>query len=223
MTAYSWLQELLDRYPVLTVCKKAIEEAYHLIYNAIDAGGIILLCGNGGSCADCSHIAGELLKGFILPREISGELHQQLVKTSGERGEHIARKLQMGIPAIDLCAHTSLLTAVSNDTDPNMIFAQQLMAFSNPANVLVGISPIGKAENVLNAFHLARALGIKTIGMTGLPGNELAQLSDVAIIVPQEKVHLAQELHLPVYHTLCLMLEAELFQRKSPSTEPIVQ
>lgn len=205
-----YLNELFQYYPQLTTCRKSIEDSYALMKKTFLSDGTILICGNGGSCADSDHIVGELIKGFALSRKIPSYIREALVEIAGKKGETIAERLQKAIPVINLCSNISLLTAVANDTDPNMIFAQQLMAYSNQKNLLIGISPIGKAENIINAFYVARALGIKTIALTGRPGNELAQISDVALVVQENEVYRIQELHLPIYHTLCLMLEAEL-------------
>ena len=210
-TANFWLQHLIERYPELDSCKEPILEAFELLKGCVEAGGSILVCGNGGSAADSAHIVGELLKGFRLARKISDEDTSRLIEIAGDKGREIAGKLQGAISAIDLTSNTALMTAVANDTDPSMIFAQQLMAYSGKSNVLIGISPIGEAENIINAFYVAQMHGIRTISLTGSPESRIAKLGDVAINVPRQEVFLAQEFHLPVYHTLCLMLEAEFF------------
>ncbi len=209
--AEAHLSLLLDRYPALTACQDGIRAAFEALRACFAAGGKVLFCGNGGSCADCDHIVGELMKGFKLPRPLGRETIAALERVAGPAGVAMAAKLQRGLPAINLCAHQSLITAVANDNSPDMIFAQQVMAYGRPGDVLVGISPIGKAVNVINAMIVARALGMTVVGLAGSPGGDLPGHCDVAVVVPECEVFAAQELHLPLYHAWCLMLETYFF------------
>ena len=164
----------------------------------------MLLCGNGGSAADSSHISGELLKGFLLPRTPAPEQLPGLE-------EQIRSKLQQGIPAIPLNALDAAGTAFLNDVEPSLLFAQLTFALGRRGDVFFGISTSGNAENVCAGAKTARALGMATIALTGRDGGRLARLSDCAIIVPEEETYKIQELHLPVYHSLCAEVEAALF------------
>ena len=206
------LEKLLSRYPELQSCRSSIEEAYHLLCESFKEEKKLLLCGNGGSCADCDHIAGELLKGFCRNRPLSQEQKNFLQAMASERGGMLGEKLQQAFPVVNLCAHSAVITAVANDTDANLIFAQQIMGLGEQGDVLLCVCPKGYAENVLNAIAAARLKGMKVIGMTSESGGAMRDLCDVRIGVPEQEVYLTQELHLPVYHALCLMLEAHFFK-----------
>jgi D-sedoheptulose 7-phosphate isomerase len=179
--------------------------------NCFESGGKLLLCGNGGSCSDCDHMAGEMLKSFTLPRKLNPDKQQALMSIDTKIGGMLAGSLQQAFPVVSLSANIALMTAVANDTDPNLIFAQQVAGYARAGDVLLGISPIGKAANVINALIAAKAFGMKTIGLTGATGGTMIQWCDVTITVPETGVWEAQELHLPVYHALCLMLEQCFF------------
>ncbi len=165
-------------------------------------GGKVLLCGNGGSAADCGHIAGELLKGFLKKRPLPADL---IAAVPG------AQKLQCGLPAIDLTAHTAALTAIANDLGGDAVYAQQVMAYGAPGDVLIGISTSGNAANVGFALRLARARGLVTVGMTGRSGDAMRELCDILLNVDAEETYRIQELHLPLYHALCAGVEAHFF------------
>jgi phosphoheptose isomerase len=195
------LEELTGRYPKLTDISEKINEAAERLIRCYQQGNKVLICGNGGSSSDSDHIAGELLKGFEEKRPLSDFLKNQLLSVSGKRGAYLAEKLQTGLPAISLSAHSGLVTAVSNDTDASLIYAQQVM----------GISTSGNAQNVLDAAVTARAKGMTVIGLTGETGGKLKSFCDILINVPEKRTSFVQELHLPVYHTLCLMVEKYFF------------
>lgn len=202
---------LVSRYPMLEACKDDIIEAYIVLKECYENDKKLLIAGNGGSAADSEHIAGELMKRFKILRKVPDEFAKKLKEIDLERGEKLSRNLERGLMAIPLVAHESLTTAYINDVDGLGVFAQQLYGFGRPGDVFLGISTSGNSKNVMNATVVARALGMKVIGLTGALGGELATVSDVVIKVPETETYMVQELHLPVYHCLCLMLEDYFF------------
>ncbi|MCM0649658.1 SIS domain-containing protein [Clostridium swellfunianum] len=207
------LNRLIERYPVLEAISEDIFKAYEITAESYRNSGKLLACGNGGSAADSDHIVGELMKGFMKKRLISKEEHEIIKSTAGdEKGRYIADHLQGALPAIALTQHAALSTAFLNDVAPDMIFAQQVYGYGVKGDVLIGLSTSGNSGNVVNAVMVAKAKGLKTIGLTGQGGGKLAELCDVAIKVPAAITPDIQELHLPIYHTLCCMLEEEFFQ-----------
>ena len=202
---------LIERYPVLDVCKDNIIAAYELLEECYVSDHKLLIAGNGGSAADSEHIAGELMKRFKILRPVPADLAERLKEIDSIRGEKLAKNLERGLMAIPLVAHEALSTAYINDVDGLGVFAQQLYGFGRPGDVFLGISTSGNSKNVMSATVVARALGIKVIGLTGAKGGELASVADVAIKVPETETYMIQELHLPVYHCLCLMLEDRFF------------
>lgn len=209
--AYGYLEDLTRRYPSLMKIKEDIAAAYEILKDCYEAGGKLLIAGNGGSCADAEHIVGELMKGFVKRRPVTEELAEALRKTDESRGQVLAERLQRGLPAIALTGHAGLTTAFLNDVDGEMAFAQQLLGYGRKGDVFLGITTSGNSANVLYAAVTAKALGMKVIGLTGRDGGKLAALCDAAIIVPEQETYKIQELHLPVYHALCLMLEESFF------------
>lgn len=206
------LKELVARYPVLGESLNEISGATEIIIRSYEAGGKLLVCGNGGSSSDSQHIAGELMKGFEHKRPLDIKMREKLIKLSG-RGAHLAEKLQQGLPVISLSAHDSLITAVANDTDPDLIFAQQVVAYGKPEDVLLAISTSGNSANVIDAVLTAKALDMKVIGMTGKSGGNMAALCDIVIRVPESRTSFVQELHFPVYHAICMMIENHFFRK----------
>ncbi len=201
-------QELIfQRYPELTVCKDDMYAAFEILKDCVKKGGKILLCGNGGSAADCDHIAGELLKGFLKKRPLSTE-----EKAAWTEEPWIADMLQKGICAINLTGISATMTAVCNDTDPQLIYAQLTQAMGRPGDVFIGLSTSGGAKNVRYGAMTAKKLGMKVISLTGKKESPLSALADSAIRVPVRETYMVQELHLPVYHWLCAMLEDEFFE-----------
>lgn len=202
---------LVQRYPVLQACAEDIEKAYRILEECYTHDGKLLIAGNGGSAADSEHIAGELMKRFKIPRPVPASFAQKLREADPVRGPELAKNLEQGLMTIPLVAHEALSTAYINDVDGLGVFAQQLYGFGRPGDVFLGISTSGNSRNVMSATVVARALGLKVIGLTGAKGGELASVADVAIRVPETETFMIQELHLPVYHCLCLMLEERFF------------
>lgn len=202
---------LVERYPKLECVMQDIIDAYRLIEECYEHDGKLLIAGNGGSAADSEHIAGELMKRFKTPRPVPPEFAAKLKEIDAVRGKDLAKNLERGLMAIPLVAHEALTTAYINDVDGLGVFAQQMYGFGRPGDVFLGISTSGNSKNVMSATVVARALGIKVIALTGASGGELANVADVAIKVPETETYMIQELHLPVYHCLCLMLEERFF------------
>jgi len=207
----SHLDELVTRYPNLAACRDDIEAAYRVLVDCFSQGSKLLVCGNGGSAADAEHITGELMKGFLSLRPLPEEFRDRLRAASPELGSTLAERLQGSLPVINLAAGMALSTAFGNDVSPELAFAQAAIGHGKPGDVLLGISTSGNALNVRAAFSVARAVGMKTIGLTGKEGGRLAPLCDILINVPATRTFEVQELHLPVYHCLCMMVEGHFF------------
>ena len=205
------IELLIERYPALEVVEDEIFDAYQILENCYAKGGKLLIAGNGGSAADAEHIVGELMKGFKLPRRANTEFANKLVDENKELGPILAENLQGALPAIALDGHPALSTAYMNDCEPLLCFAQQVNGYGKTGDVFLGISTSGNSKNVLYAATTAHAKGMKVIGLTGAKSSKLEQMSDVCIKVPQTETYMIQELHLPVYHCLCLMLEERFF------------
>ena len=202
---------LIERYPVLEGIKESIIDAYLLMEESYLNGGKLLIAGNGGSASDSEHIAGELMKSFKLKRQIPDDLREKLIGIDPVRGEKLAENLQMALTAIPLVAHEALSTAYINDVDGYGVFAQQMLGFGKPGDVFLAISTSGNSKNVMNATVVARALGVKIIGLTGEKGGELSEIADVTVKAPSSETYMIQEYHLPIYHCWCLMLEDKFF------------
>lgn len=205
------LEELIDRYRELASCKEDIWNAYEVIRECYQSGGTLLIAGNGGSAADSEHIVGELMKSFVKPRKLSDTIAEKLRAVDAEMGEELAEKLQGALSAIALVDHVSLSTAYLNDVDPLLGFAQQINGYGKSGDVFLAISTSGNSKNILYACTIAKVKGLKVIGLTGKDGGKLKDMSDVCIIVPERETYKIQELHLPIYHALCLMLEETFF------------
>lgn len=206
-----FLEELITRYPQLAPIKDEIRKAAECLITSYQQGGKVLVCGNGGSCSDSDHIVGELMKGFEKKRRIGESLKKQLLESGGQRGNYLAEKLQQGLPAISLTAHSGLITAVANDTDADLIFAQQVVGYGKAGDVLIGISSSGNSQNIIDALITAKAKEMVVIGLTGETGGKMKPFCDILINVPGRRTAFVQELHLPVYHVLCLMVENHFF------------
>lgn len=205
----NYIENLIVDYPVLSDCKEDVQNAVDAIVKMYYDGGKLLLCGNGGSAADCSHISGELLKGFLLKREPTGERRAKLEAVS-EIAPY-ASVLQDGFCAISLPDQSAIISAFSNDCDPEAVYAQLVFTMHRPSDVVLGISTSGNAKNVALAIATAKAMGLYTIGLTGKSGGKLYELCDVTIRVPETETYRVQELHLPVYHAICAEVERILF------------
>lgn len=204
-------QELLNRYPVLHSCITEIEAARDAIIACYEAGGKLLLCGNGGSCADCDHITGELMKGFLSRRPLDETRKNAMQAACPQLTEDALAKLQQGLPAISLVSMSGLNSAFCNDVDPELIYAQSVLALGKPGDVLIGLSTSGNAKNVYAAAQVAKGIGMRVIGLTGQKGGLLKSLADIAVCVPETETFKVQELHLPVYHYLCAAVEAHFY------------
>ncbi len=205
------LEELTKRYPQLLNLEREIREAASCLISCYQHSGKVLVCGNGGSCSDSDHIVGELMKGFEKKRPVGEDLKKHLVAIDTERGKYLSEQLQQGLPAISLTAHGALITAVANDIDADLIFAQQVVGYGNPGDILIAISSSGNSRNILDAAITAKAKGMSIIGLTGETGGKLKPWCDILINVPGKSTPLIQELQMPVYHTLCLMVELAFF------------
>ena len=202
---------LIERYPKLEVCKEDIISGYELLEECYTKGGKLLIAGNGGSAADSEHIAGELMKRFKRPRPIPNELKEKLIEIDPIRGKNLSKNLERPLMAIPLVAHEALTTAYINDVDGLGVFAQQLYGYGKEGDVFLGISTSGNSKNIMNATVVARALGLEVLGLTGKSGGELNEVSNICVKVPETETYMIQELHLPIYHCWCLMLEDYFF------------
>jgi len=205
------IKELLSRYPKLNSCNDAIVNAKTELIKCYQSGGKLLLCGNGGSCSDCEHIAGELMKGFLKMRPLTDEKKTQMKANCHFVEDEILNKLQIGLPAIPLSSFTALNSAFCNDVNAELVYAQTLMALAKEQDVLFAISTSGNSKNVVNAAKIAKAMGITVISLTGGDGGKIRELSDVCICVPETETYKIQELHLPIYHYLCAEIEKCFF------------
>lgn len=202
---------LVKRYPKLEPIKQTIIDGYLVMEAAYERDGKLLVAGNGGSAADAEHIVGELMKRFKSPRPVTKEFAEKLISADPKRGPSLAKNLERSLMAIPLAAHEALSTAYINDVDGYGVFAQQLLGYGREGDVFLGISTSGNSQNIMNAVAVAKALGIKVIGLTGATGGELATVADVVVRVPETETYMIQELHLPIYHCWCLMLEDYFF------------
>ncbi len=203
---------LMERYPVLQVCREEIQKAVDLWCKAYENGGKLLLCGNGGSCADAQHIAGELMKGFLKKRSLTGEQKASMQRNYPELDESVLNKLQQALPAVVLSDATALNSAFANDVDPCLVYAQQTLGLGTAEDVLVCLSTSGSSQNVVEAAKVAKSIGLSVVALTGSSGGWLKEIADVCITVPAVETYQVQELHLPVYHCLCAAVEAHFFE-----------
>ena len=204
------LTDLLERYPALRRNEAEILSVYEILHNCFANGKRLYLCGNGGSASDCEHIAGELLKSFKKCRPLSTELVEGL-KKQGERGQVLIESLEGGLPAVSLCGHTAFSTAFQNDRDPMYVFAQQVGVWGQSGDVLLTLSTSGNSKNCIYAATVAKAKNMQVVAFLGGGGGMLKEVADASVIVPEKETFKVQELHLPVYHCICAMLEEEFF------------
>ena len=202
---------LIERYPELAGQRGNILEAYKVLEKSYANGGKLLIAGNGGSAADAEHIVGELMKGFENPRKLGEDVVEKLKSVNGELGEVLGTHLQGGLSAIALDGHFALSTAYMNDCEPLLCFAQQVNGYGREGDVFLGISTSGNSKNILYAATVAKAKGMKVIGLTGAKDSKLSGMADVTIRSSQTRTFMIQEHHLPIYHCLCLMLEDRFF------------
>lgn len=199
-------EELFERYPRLEACRGDIYKAFELMSDCYDNGGKLLCCGNGGSAADCDHLVGELMKGFLKKRPFSPEEKERFGDSE------MAENLQKGLPAISLCAHSALMTAFENDAVPALVFAQQVCAYASKNDLLIAFTTSGNSANVVYALKAAKAAGVGSVAVTGERESESSRLADVCIRLPETEKFKVQELTLPVYHCLAAMIEDKYFE-----------
>lgn len=206
------LDNTIINHPMLESCKPDITQAFLLFKQCYLQGGKVLVCGNGGSAADSEHIVGELMKGFLLKRKIPAIKINKLKAAFPDDWEYLANNLQGALPAISLVSQIALSSAYINDMSADMVYAQQVYGYAREGDILIGISTSGNSRNVVNASKVAKVLGVRTIGLTGKNGGMMNKYCDVIITVPETETYRIQELHIPVYHALCAMVEAAFFQ-----------
>ena len=205
------LDNLISRSPVLEVCRGAIQKTFDTLVACYKADGKLLVAGNGGSAADAEHIVGEMMKRGFTRKDISPAYKEALLAADPELGPTLAEHLEGSLMAIALDGHISLTTAYMNDCEPLLCFAQQVSGYGRPGDVLLAISTSGNSKNVLYAAVAAKARGMKVVGLTGAASCKLDSYADISIKVPETETYKIQELHLPVYHCLCQMLEQHFF------------
>ena len=216
-STYAAVDTLITRYPALAACAADVRAAVEALVDSWRAGGKLIVCGNGGSASDAEHIVGELMKGFLLPRHLGEDLLEKLHETCDvidpRTVDYFMQNLQGALPAISLPSQLAISTAFSNDQAPDLTFAQQVLGLGKPEDVLLGITTSGNSKNVLYAFHMAKALGLKTIALTGASGGKCVTggYADITIKAPADETYMIQEYHLPIYHTLCIAVEEEFF------------
>ncbi len=216
-----YISRLLKRYPVLEDCSESIKESAFMLSGRSGMGKTIFICGNGGSAADAEHIVGELAKSFRLPRPCDDAFKRRIREIDPVLGKEISVKLQKGIRSIPLTGMPSLSSAFANDVEADFVLAQQLSVMGNPGDLLWCLSTSGNSGNINAAAVTAKAMDIKVLGLTGSDGGRLKELSDVCIRVPETETYKVQELHLPVYHTICMILE-EFFFAEDPESKSLI-
>ena len=207
-----YIAQLIERYPVLASVENEIRTGYQVLERAYTNHKKLLVGGNGGSCADAEHIVGELMKGFVKKREIPKTMQERLLGLDQELGKQLANGLQSSLRAIAITGHAGLSTAFANDVDPEMTYAQQGNGYGDEGDVLLAISTSGNSKNLIYAALTARAKDMPVVLLSGKDGGKLRAIADVSIVVPNQKTYQIQELHLPIYHALCLQLEDKFFK-----------
>ena len=212
-TTLEKIDDLIGRYPVLSVCKDDLRAAVEAICESYRAGHKLIACGNGGSASDAEHIVGELMKGFLMPRKLDQAMAARMQEVCPDEADYFMKNLQGALPALSMVNQVALNTAFANDQAPDLSFAQQLLGMGDDGDVLLAISTSGNSTNVIYALQMAKVKGVKTIALTGESGGRIKSraLADVCICVPDDETFRIQELHLPVYHMLCIAAENEFF------------
>lgn len=211
MSTNQFSATLIERFSKLKPLVDSIFEAADRIIECYESGGKVLLCGNGGSSSDADHAAGELMKSFEIMRPLDKSLRQRLEELAGNRGKSLGLKLEHALPAISLSSQSALNTAIANDIGFDMVFAQQVIGYANPGDTLVAMSTSGNSPNVINACITAKALNMSVIGLTGEKGGRMRPFCDILINVPETGTAAVQELHRPVLHTLCRLIENHFY------------
>lgn len=202
---------LIKRYPELKNIEQELIDGYLIMEKCFETKNKLLIAGNGGSAADSEHMVGELMKSFIKKRNLSDSKRDKLIAINEIEGTILADNLQECLPAIALDGHIALTTAYMNDCEPLLCFAQQINGYGIDGDVFLGISTSGNSKNIIYAAITAKAKGLKVIGLTGEKDSKLSTYADVCIKVPENETYMVQELHLPIYHCWCLMLEEHFF------------
>ena len=205
------LDELIRGYPQLEAVRQDIMGAYRALEGCYASKKRLFVCGNGGSAADALHIVGELMKSFVTARPMDRGTVDKLLSVCPDQAVYMIEHLQGALPAYALVENAALCSAFSNDVKADLVFAQQLYGYAQEGDVLLAISTSGNAENVLYAVRLAKAMGVVTVGLTGGTGGALKAACDICMVMPERETYKIQELHQPVYHALCRMIEARFF------------
>ena len=205
------LEQMIRKYPEMDICLPDIRLAVDLLHHTYTNGGKVLVCGNGGSASDSEHIVGELMKGFMLRRPVNESVRARLNEAFPGQGNYLADHLQGALPAISLVSQSALASAFINDVEPDMVFAQQVFGYAKEGDAVIGLSTSGNSKNVLHALQVAKAMGARTIGLTGCSGGLMKEVCDTIIRVPYDSTPDIQERHLPVYHAICMILEEAFF------------
>ena len=207
------VDDLIERYPALEDCKADLVAAVEAICESYRGGHKLIACGNGGSASDAEHIVGELMKGFLLPRKLDKKMEERFREVCPESADYFMENLQGALPALSMVNQVALNTAFANDQAPDLSFAQQLLGMGDEGDVLLAISTSGNSTNVIYALEMAKVKGVKSIGLLGHSGGKIKArgLADINICVPEDETFKIQELHLPVYHMLCIAVENEFF------------
>ena len=212
-TTLAKIDNLIERYPALSVCRQSITEAVEALCTTYKNGGKVIVCGNGGSASDSEHIVGELMKGFVKKRPITDELYEKMKAVCPNEADYLRDNLQEALPAISLMNAVALNSAFANDQAPDLAMAQQVLGLGRPEDILIGISTSGNSANVIYAVQLAKTRGIKTIGLIGNRQCRMQNLCDIVIAAPELETYKIQEYHLPIYHLLCIAVENEFFEK----------
>lgn len=207
--------ELFQRYPALVSCQKEFDEAYSVILDCYRKDGKLMLAGNGGSAADSDHFTGEMTKSFKFSRRLDSGFEQKLESLYGDEGKKLAENLEGGLMCIPLTQFAAANTAFMNDVLPEAAFAQLVQTFGRENDVFIGISTSGNSRNIILALMAAKARGVRTVCLTGATGGKCREFADVCICAPETETFKIQEYHLPIYHALCSMVEADLFESKN--------
>ncbi len=210
-----YLLNLIRKYPEIEECIPDINLAIELMIGSINCNGKVLTCGNGGSASDAEHIVGELMKGFMHPRNLESKEIESIMQLYPETGNEIVKNLQKPIPAISLTSNMAFITAYSNDVNPEYIFAQQVYGLGNKGDVLLCLSTSGNSKNVINAAMVAKVKGVNIIGFTGKSGGMLKEYADVLIRAPSLITPEIQEYHIAIYHTICAQIVEDIFYKNN--------
>lgn len=194
----------------IAIIEKSLRASVELLCDCFASGGHLYICGNGGSCADADHIVGELVKVFRIIRPLDFTVRDSL-SAEGTDGTELAQKLQGGLPAFNLGAQTALMTAMINDVGGDQIYAQQVCAYGHPGDVLLGISTSGNSKNIRYAGAVARAKGMKTLGLTGKTGGKMEQEFDMMLHAQADSTEDIQDQHSTIYHAICAAVEYQFW------------